>query len=252
MIAMGTIVAFYVMKQPREDKIETPSGNKVTIRFFGHASIALKYNDHWIYVDPVGKYMNVHTLPHADVILLTHHHADHFDASTIRRLSKSYTLVIAGGLTSETLKGDNVRKFRPGNVYSIDISEDDDDDDDDMASATIRAVPAYNTTPAHMQYHPKDRGDCGYVVTLGGLNIYIAGDTEDTPEMLALKDIDVAFLPVNQPYTMTVAQAERAVKAIKPKIFYPYHYASEMGVTDLEPLRDKVKDMTDFRYRDMD
>ena len=85
----------------------------------------------------------------------------------------------------------------------------------------VEAVAAYNTTDGHLQFHPKDREDCGYILTLGGSRIYIAGDTEPTPELKALKNIDIAFLPVNQPYTMTVDQAVEAVKAIRPTIFYP-------------------------------
>ena len=88
---------------------------------------------------------------------------------------------------------------------------------------TIEAVPAYNTTPGREQFHPKGR-DNGYILTLDGLRIYIAGDTEDIPEMADLKDIDIAFLPCNQPYTMTVDQVVNAAKIIKPKILFPYHY----------------------------
>ena len=88
----------------------------------------------------------------------------------------------------------------------------------------LDAVPAYNTTPGHTQFHPKGR-DNGYVLTMGGLRIYIAGDTEDIPEMADLKDIDVAFLPCNQPYTMTPEQVAKAARAIKPKVLFPYHYS---------------------------
>jgi L-ascorbate metabolism protein UlaG (beta-lactamase superfamily) len=88
---------------------------------------------------------------------------------------------------------------------------------------TIEAVPAYNTTPGREQFHPKGR-DNGYILTLDGLRIYIAGDTEDIPEMANLKDIDIAFLPCNQPYTMTIDQAVNAAKIIKPDVLFPYHY----------------------------
>ena len=88
---------------------------------------------------------------------------------------------------------------------------------------SIEAVPAYNTTPGREQFHPKGR-DNGYILTLDGLRIYIAGDTEDIPEMEDIKDIDIAFLPCNQPYTMTTDQVVKAAKIIKPKVLYPYHY----------------------------
>ena len=105
----------------------------------------------------------------------------------------------------------------------------------------VEAVAAYNTTREHQQFHPKLREDCGYLLTLGGTRIYIAGDTEPTPEMKSLRDVDVAFLPVNQPYTMTVEQAVEAVKTLRPKIFYPYHYGQVEEKTDIERLVREVE-----------
>ena len=101
---------------------------------------------------------------------------------------------------------------------------------------TLEAVPAYNTTEGHLQFHPKGR-DNGYILTLDGLRIYIAGDTEDIPEMSDIKDIDIAFLPCNQPYTMTPEQLVRAAKVIKPKVLFPYHY----GNTDLSTIPAKLE-----------
>jgi L-ascorbate metabolism protein UlaG (beta-lactamase superfamily) len=89
---------------------------------------------------------------------------------------------------------------------------------------SVDAVPAYNNTEGHLQFHPKGR-DNGYILTLDGLRIYIAGDTEDIPEMADLKDIDIAFLPCNQPYTMTVDQLVKAARTISPKVLFPYHYS---------------------------
>ena len=116
----------------------------------------------------------------------------------------------------------------------------------------IEAVAAYNTTQGHLQFHPKEREDCGYIVTIGGTRIYIAGDTEPTPELLALRNIDIAFLPVNQPYTMTVEQAVQAVKAIRPTIFYPYHYGEVEQPTDLEALTAALEKVTEVRIRPME
>jgi hypothetical protein len=117
----------------------------------------------------------------------------------------------------------------------------------------VEAVAAYNTTEGHTDFHPKAREDCGYVLELvTGLRIYIAGDTEPTPEMMALKDIDVAFIPVNQPYTMRVDQAVEAVKAIKPKIFYPYHYGEVEEITDIERLKRELEGVTDVRVFPME
>ena len=116
----------------------------------------------------------------------------------------------------------------------------------------VEAVAAYNTTPGHLQFHPKEREDCGYILTVGGTRIYIAGDTEPTPELRALRDIDIAFLPVNQPYTMTVDQAVEAVKAIRPAIFYPYHYGEVDEKTDIGRLVRETEGLTDTRVRPME
>ena len=116
----------------------------------------------------------------------------------------------------------------------------------------VEAVAAYNTTDGHLQFHPKDREDCGYILTVGGTRIYIAGDTEPTPEMKALKNIDIAFLPVNQPYTMTVDQAVEAVKAIRPAVFYPYHYGEVEEKTDTARLARELGGVTEVRIRPME
>jgi L-ascorbate metabolism protein UlaG (beta-lactamase superfamily) len=108
----------------------------------------------------------------------------------------------------------------------------------------IEAVPAYNTTPGREMYHPKGR-DNGYVLTIGGQRIYIAGDTEDIPEMRDRKNIDIAFLPMNLPYTMSPEQTAQAAMAFMPKILYPYHY----GETDVSKLLDLLKSVPDIEVR---
>ena len=116
----------------------------------------------------------------------------------------------------------------------------------------VEAVAAYNTSEGHLQFHPREREDCGYILTIGGSRIYVAGDTELTDEMKALQDIDVAFLPVNQPYTMTVEQAVEAVKAIRPARFYPYHYGQVEQTTDLEALKAQLEGVTEVRVFPME
>ena len=111
---------------------------------------------------------------------------------------------------------------------------------------------AYNTSQGHTQFHPRDREDNGYILTIGGTRIYIAGDSENTPEMKALRNIDIAFLPVNQPYTMTVDQAVDAVKAIRPTIFYPYHTGETEVKTDLDRLQRELEGVTEIRIRPME
>ena len=117
----------------------------------------------------------------------------------------------------------------------------------------IEAVPAYNTTQGHLQFHPKARKDCGYIINIGGSRIYIAGDTENIPEMSNLKKINVAFLPVNQPFTMTVEQAAAAVKTIRPKIFYPYHYSNQNGqASDMKELTKLTARYTTIKIMNME
>ena len=197
------------------DTITTRDGTELTFRFFAHASLAIEVNGTYIYVDPVMEHAAYNRLPKADIVLVTHHHSDHFDRAAVDELTTRQSEVVCDRTSAE-------------------------------------AVAAYNTSEGHTQFHPKAREDCGYILTIGGTRIYIAGDTELTPEMKALKDIDVAFLPVNQPYTMTVEQAVEAVKAIRPAIFYPYHYGQVEQKTDLEALQAALAEVTDVRIFPME
>lgn len=204
-----------------DDFYLTKSGKKVEIEPLIHASLRIIYDGREIEIDPVGKMGDRATdyskFPKADIILVTHEHYDHLDPEAIKTLSKPDTLVIANPRSAEILGYGKVMK----NGDSITLPDD----------IEIQAVPAYNTTPDHLQFHPKGR-DNGYILTLDGLRIYIAGDTEVIPEMKDIKDIDIAFLPCNQPYTMTPEQFIEAARIIRPKVVYPYHF----GETDLSSL----------------
>ena len=199
----------------------TDGGKPVRITLIKHGSLEVAYDGLSIQVDPVGEY-GKHTdyaveFPKADVILVTHEHKDHFEPATIDILSAEGTRLILNETSRAQIgKGEAIangqRTELPGSIV-------------------MDAVPAYNTTPGREMFHPKGNGN-GYVLTIDGLRIYIAGDTEDVPEMVGLKDIDVAFLPVNQPFTMTVDQCVAAAKAIAPKVLIPYHYSK----TDLSAL----------------
>ena len=196
------------------DTFKTREGKAVTITAIKHASLRIQYDGLEIQVDPVAKYApetDYSKFPKADVILVTHEHFDHFDRDTIAALKKDGTQIIANPAVQKTLGFGTALTNGEQRVIANGIQ--------------LAAVPAYNTTPGHTQFHPKGR-DNGYVLTIDGLRIYIAGDTEDIPEMSALKDIDVAFLPCNQPYTMTPEQVAKAARTIKPKVLYPYHYSS--------------------------
>lgn len=179
----------------------------ILFRLFGHASISISHLGKHIYVDPCLSESDYVGLPKADIILVTHHHDDHFDPKAIDFLSKNGTMVIAPPLVAEQIDG--AIDMQPGGRLHI------------MPWLTIEIVAAYNIE--RTQYHPKERGDNGYVVCVAGKRIYVAGDTELTPEMRAVEDIDYLFLPVNLPYTMTVEMAVEAARAINPKVFYPFH-----------------------------
>ena len=215
------------------------NGVKLKLTFFAHASLAIEYEGRWIYVDPVVGNADYSKLPKADMILVTHSHYDHFDMAAIEMLQSPDTRILLDKTSAEGLQG-NCFTMLPKAV-----AEPFDD-------IKVEAVAAYNTSEHQLQFHPKEREDCGYVVTLGGkVRIYISGDTEPSDEMRELQNIDIAFVCVNQPYTMTPEQATEAVKALKPQIYYPYHYGQVDEPTDVEALAKMLEGVCDVRIRPM-
>ena len=193
----------------------------VAVTLIKHGSLEFAYNGCSVQVDPVAGYGKptdyAAGFPKADVILVTHEHPDHLDDVTLRGLSDDRTRLILNHKSAAAIgRGEVV-----GNGDSLDLP----------SGIRLDAVPAYNTTPGREKFHPKGSGN-GYVLTMDGFRIYVAGDTEDIPEMAALKDIDLAFLPVNQPYTMTPEQCVRATGMIAPKVLIPYHFSQ----TDLSSI----------------
>ena len=221
-----------------QDSVTAADGSTITFTFYAHASLGIEWNGRHLYVDPVGDF-DWQSQPKADIILVTHSHYDHFDMPTIESLQQPSTVIMCDKTTAEGFEHDCVTMLPRAISAPID-------------GITIRATAAYNTTEGHTDFHPKAREDCGYLITLGGTTIYVAGDTEDNDDVLALEGVDIAFLPVNQPYTMTVEQAARVVEAIKPKIFYPYHYGQVEQVTDLEALKAAVAGTTEIRIFPME
>ncbi len=203
------------------DLFDTDMG-KVRITFIGHGSLMIEFGALVIQIDPVSMEADYSKFPKADIILITHEHQDHYEPRTIESISKPGTDLIVNPEVGKLLNGGNILK----NGQTIEIQ-----------GISVHAVPAYNTTPEHSRFHPQGR-DNGYILNPGGLVIYIAGDTEPIPEMSALKKIDVAFLPVNQPYTMTPKQAVEASLVFNPRILYPYHY----GSTKLDGIVKGLKD----------
>ena len=203
------------------DIFVTTGGTLVKLHALMHSSIRIEYDGQNIYIDPCsnlrGRTVDYTTMPKADILLVTHEHVDHFDTAAIRQLTADSTLLVSNPRCVE-MSG-------AGTAMS-------NGDSQQLADGIVlEAVPAYNTTEGREQFHPKGR-DNGYILTLDGLRIYIAGDTEDIPEMADIKDIDIAFLPCNQPYTMTPEQLVRAAKLVNPKVLFPYHY----GDTDVSGI----------------
>jgi L-ascorbate metabolism protein UlaG (beta-lactamase superfamily) len=209
------------------DVIETAEGKELKISFFGHGSIAFEYEGRHIYIDPVSDFADYSKLPKADLILVGHEHGDHLDPKAIEALEKEGTTGIGNG-TAVDAAPDYLEVLEYGQKRGLPY-------------VTVEAVPAYNTSPGKQNFHPKSRLHNGYILTFGGTRVYVAGDTEDTPEAMALREVDIAFLPVNLPYTMTEEQAARLVRSIAPKIFYPYHYGQTDHTTDLGKLAGLVE-----------
>ena len=220
------------------DTFTTPNGKTVGIYPLLHASIRIVYDGKEIEIDPVGKLGNRTTdyasMPKADYIFVTHEHGDHFDRAAIQQLTASGTRLITNRRCADMLGYGEVMS----NGDQLTITD----------GFSVEAVPAYNITEGHLQFHPKGR-DNGFIITIDGMRIYIAGDTEDIPEMANIKDIDIAFLPCNQPYTMTTSQFVNAARTIKPRIVFPYHF----GQTDISGLPAQLKaDGIDVRLRPFD
>ncbi len=230
LVAAVPMEATAVVQRFENDIIDTRDGKTLKITFIKHGSLLLDFDGLVVYVDPVSEYADYSQLPKADYILLTHEHGDHLDAKAIANIEKEGTSIVANAASAQKLgRGiimENGDHFMP------------------EARLELEAVPAYNTTEGRDKYHPRHR-DNGYILTLGGTRVYIAGDTEDIPELSQLEDIDIAFLPVNQPYTMTVLQAARAARMFKPRILYPYHY----GDTQIEALKEALKDESEIEVR---
>jgi L-ascorbate metabolism protein UlaG (beta-lactamase superfamily) len=206
-----------------EDILPTSKGD-LKITCIGHGTLMLAFGGKVIHVDPVGQYADYAALPKADLILVTHEHGDHLDLAAIAKIRKPETLVLQTAKCAAKLKDGVILKNGEQKTWE---------------GILIQAVPAYNVV--HMRapgspFHPKGEGN-GYVLTCGDKRVYIGGDTEDIPEMAALKGVDVAFLPMNLPYTMTPEMAAHAARLLAPKILYPYHY----GGTDTAKLVELLK-----------
>ena len=231
LMLLSTVMAAAAGQNFETDKIKTSKGELV-ITFLGHGSLMMSFGGKVIHVDPFSQVADYAQLPKADLILVTHEHMDHLDIKAINSIKTDKTALAVTENVFKQIKEGIILKN--GDVKTI-------------QGFKIEAVPAYNLV--HMRspgapYHPKGIGN-GYIVTCGEKRIYIAGDTENTPEMKSLRNIDIAFLPMNLPYTMTPEMVADAAKAFQPKILYPYHY----GDTDTAKIVDLLKNEKNIEVR---
>ena len=211
-----------------------------------HASLMLTWNGKHVLADPApvdgakDPAPPYRALPVPDVIVVTHIHGDHFNVPIIEAVAGNATVIIAPQNVYDAMPADlksKTRVMKNGDRLVADL-------------IPVEAVAMYNTTPERMKFHPKGQGN-GYIFTVGGKRIYIAGDTEEMPELAHLANIDVAFIPMNLPFTETVDAAAKWVRDFKPKIVYPYHYHDSDGsLSDLNEFKALVGDASEVRLRD--
>jgi L-ascorbate metabolism protein UlaG (beta-lactamase superfamily) len=228
-LAAGTASGF-------ESEALDKSPGSPEITFIGHGTLMFRFEGNVIHVDPWTQLADYGKLPKADLVLVTHEHRDHLDLKAIEAIRKEGTVILASGIAAKQIPGAVALKNGDSGTWQ---------------GVPVEAVPAYNlvhTRSPGVPYHPKGRGN-GYIVTFASKRVYIAGDTENTPEMKALKNIYAAFLPMNLPFTMTPEMVAVAAKALRPKILYPYHY----GDTDVRKLVALLKGEKgiDVRIRNM-
>jgi L-ascorbate metabolism protein UlaG (beta-lactamase superfamily) len=235
-VAFASAVLFFTSSLSAQeglekDIIKTSAGN-LEITFVGHGSLMMKFAGKTIHIDPFSRLTDYQKLPRADLILITHQHGDHLDLEAVEKLRWEKTVILLAPGCAGQLKDATVMKN--GDVQT-------------MIGVKVEAVPAYNLVhkrPDGNPFHPRGEGN-GYILTFGKTRVYVAGDTENTPEMKALKNIDIAFLPMNLPYTMTPEMVADAAQAFRPKILYPYHF----GETDPVKVVELLKGSKDIEVR---
>jgi len=227
----STLMTQSLASEFERDVFQTSEG-ELAITFIGHGTLMMEFDGKVIHIDPVSWYADYETMPKADLILITHEHGDHLDAKAIDAIKKPVTSIVLTEKCNEKYTGTDVMKNGDSKVFG---------------TITVEAVPAYNIK--HMRdggqpFHPKGQGN-GYVIRFGDKKVYVAGDTENIPEMADLTDIDIAFLPMNLPYTMTPEMCAAAAKTFNPKILYPYHF----GETNTNELVALLKDQKGIEVR---
>ena len=227
-LLLGFIIISAQAQLPKADIVPTLKGN-VTIQPVFHASLVLEYNNVAIYVDPINGADTYKDFKKPDLVLITHIHGDHFDMKTLNGLDLSQATFVVPQSVAEKMQAEWKNK----------IIVLHNDDSTVQHGIPIIAIAMYNMPGDATVHHPKGKGN-GYVLNLGGKRFYISGDTEASPEMRSLKDIDVAFVCMNLPYTMNVEEAASGVLAFKPKIVYPYHYRTPNGFSDVTKFKSLI------------
>jgi len=215
-------------QRAQPDELETSKGT-LTIQPVEHATVVFSINGKTIYADPTGPVSKYKGLAAPDLILITDIHGDHMDTSAIAALQKANTVIVAPKAVADMLPAAERKHLVVLNNGG----------ETKQRGIGIRAIPMYNIPDGPEAKHPKGRGN-GYILNIGGKHIYLSGDTQDTPEMRGLKNIDVAFVCMNLPYTMDVEHAASGVLAFAPHIVYPYHYRGQNGLSDINQFKQLV------------
>ncbi|MDO1446266.1 MBL fold metallo-hydrolase [Rhodocytophaga aerolata] len=222
------LISSAIAQRSSADQISTNKGT-LTIQPILHGSAVLTWDNKTIYIDPYGGAEAYTGIAAPDLILITDIHGDHMDLKTLESIDISKAKMVVPQAVAEQLP----EKYKSNLVIVANGNKTE------QAGISITAIPMYNLPETADSRHPKGRGN-GYVLTIGGKNVYFSGDTEDIPEMRSLKNIDVAFVCMNLPFTMDVNQAAEAVLAFKPKLVYPYHYRGQNGLSDTEAFKKAV------------
>jgi L-ascorbate metabolism protein UlaG (beta-lactamase superfamily) len=217
------------------DRVPTKDGDLI-IHPVNHATLVLGWKNIVVYVDSVGGAQRFAGLPGPNLIVVTDIHGDHLNGGTLKAVAGEKTsIIVPAAVASDAGMPEELRSH----LIILNNGESKE-----IQGVNVEAVPMYNLTPARAKFHTKGRGN-GYVLTFGDKRVYLSGDTEDIPEMRALKNIDVAFVCMNLPYTMTVDQAASAVREFRPKIVYPYHYRG----SDLDKFKTLVGESSGVEVR---
>ncbi|MEO5603771.1 MAG: MBL fold metallo-hydrolase [Cyclobacteriaceae bacterium] len=228
LVILISCVAF--AQRPASDKIETSKG-PLTIQPLNHATLALTWQGKTLYTDPNGGAKTFEGIAAPDLILITDIHGDHFNPETLQAINTTHaTLIVPQAVADKLPEALKSKAVVLGNGQTKSLME-----------ISITGVPMYNLPESPESRHIKGRGN-GYVLTFGNKKIYLSGDTSGVPEMRSLKDIDVAFVCMNLPYTMNIEEASQAVLDFKPKVIYPYHYRGQNGLSDTEAFKKLVND----------